>query len=119
MILASPLEAHFGRGAGPDGRDEVAVHRLVTAHVAEAGQENPGRPAAAGRDKQAIRFEGNHALAAENLGPPQTAEQRWNLARVVERAGRPVVVLKGDEHALGSTVGTALGGRRPEPANGG
>ena len=50
------------RGRRVIAREEVAIHRLIAADVAEAGKDQPRQAAAAREDEQAVRLERDDAL---------------------------------------------------------
>src|SRR6266850_1535281 len=118
LVLDRPLDAHLRNAMLPDGRREITVHRLVAADVAKAGKQQRRQPLAAHEDEQPVGFEGDHAPAPEQLREPESAEERWDLARVVERPDRPVVVCEGHHHALRTRVGALTRDRRTIAVNG-
>ena len=79
------------------------------------GNDEP-RQAAAARPARTAPFDSNvmTPLRPIQLRQPQPLEQRRNLARVVQRADRAVVVPERHHHALGARVGPVARRRRPE-----
>ena len=92
LVVDGPLEAHLRLPAFAIDRGEVAIHRLVAADVPKAREIRRGSPLPRTEDEESVGFERDDAFAAEQLRQPEAAEERRNLARVVERADGAVVV---------------------------
>src|SRR6185295_12827924 len=86
LIVHRALEAHLGLAPLARRAHEVAIHGAVAADVTEAWELEPRSPIAPDEDEQAVRLERDHAPAAEQLREPEAAEQRRDLARIVQRS---------------------------------
>ena len=78
------------------------------------GTRSRGSPGPRTRTTSAVRLERDDALRPEQLREPQAAEERRNLARVVQRTDGAVVVAKRHHHALRAAVRPLAGPRRPK-----
>ena len=93
------------RGTSPGSRGRRESPGSRTSGHARARPPHQNEPA--------VRLEGDDAVAPEQLRQAHPAQQRRHLARVVERAGRAVVVAEGGQHRLGARVRPGPRRRRP------
>src|SRR5262249_4813395 len=119
MVLNRPLEGHFGWRPLAYRSNEVPIHGLVAPDVAEPGKDQTRRPVAACEHETAVRFERDDAVPSRDRGEPQPAKQGWDLARIVQRANRAVIVLKGHHHTFGATIAAVSRDRWTMPLDSG
>src|SRR5687768_7408961 len=84
LVHHGPFETHLRRPAVADGGNEIAIHRLIAADIAEARQQQPRQPAAPRQHEETVGFKRDDPLAAVKLGQAQPAQQRRDLPRIVE-----------------------------------